>query len=234
MNTTQTKKSELWQRFRTARQYARKTQAQVSKDIGNVTRGAMAQWETNRDEIRTIPKGDQIVAFANSCGVPPEWLLDDSQTPEGLYSYMQAWHANRRDDQAAAPAVRSLAAGRAFWAAVQYQAIVLNPALENCFSVPVNVGGATMAAPFLDGKNIASFTSEVRDWRTPLTQEVATLLLLEKALGYRCHKALFVWGPAGLLPMAEVAVFSQRLGTPIVTCTDVGATAQMLAEGVMS
>ena len=76
--------SELWQRLRQARRFADLTQADLATRCG-VSRGAVALWEASEPEHRTRPTTDHIVAIAKICGVPLEWLLNDTSDLNALW-----------------------------------------------------------------------------------------------------------------------------------------------------
>lgn len=230
MATTKPRKSEMWQRFRTARQYAKKTQASVAYAIGGITRGAVAQWEANTEVLRTRPTADQVMAFAQACGIPVSWLLDDTESCEGLYSYMQTHKAAA--DATARPnaSAREEVQGKAFWSAVHYGAILANPKLVDRFNVKIErLIDADVRAQFLDGNHLASFTADSADWRAVLVREVAGLLLIEKALGFPCKKAVFIWSPVEATTTKEMALFAKHLDTTAILCHDVQAAAKRVA-----
>lgn len=216
----------MWQRLRAARDYGKKTQAHIAEHIGTVSRGAVAQWEANTPGLRTNPSAVQALQFAQACGVPVEWLLDDTQRIDGLHSYMQSRRAS------AAPqshALKEAAAAKAFWSAVQFQAILLNPVLADRFNVPVKLDGLERSAPFLDGKHLAAFAACNEDWRSVLVREVQELLIIEMGVGHTCDKAVFLWSATPMVATKDMTTFAKRLSCTLVFAHDVNDAAQMLA-----
>ncbi len=66
----------MHQRIKAARLNARLTQQDLARTCG-VSRAAVAQWETYRDERRTQPRHALLNVIANATGVSVGWLLDD-------------------------------------------------------------------------------------------------------------------------------------------------------------
>jgi len=70
--------SELWQRIKAARRHASLTQDEVAQML-NLTRPAVAQWESKNPETRTSPSRANLNAFSELTGAPMDWLTDDGQ-----------------------------------------------------------------------------------------------------------------------------------------------------------
>lgn len=76
--------SEFWQRLRQARRYADMTQQDLAERC-EVTRGAVALWEASEPEHRTKPTTEHCITVAKTCGVPLEWLLNDSSDLDSIW-----------------------------------------------------------------------------------------------------------------------------------------------------
>lgn len=85
--TMSTKKSELWQRLRAARQASGLTQ-QVIADACGVSRTAVALWTSQDPDTRTTPSIPHLRSFAELTGVPMDWLLSDMSSPTEAYKYV--------------------------------------------------------------------------------------------------------------------------------------------------
>ena len=73
--------NQLARKLKAARRAADMTQDELAKKLG-VTRGAVTQWESPREEIRTNPDMNRLRELANACGVPFTWLIDDKFNPD--------------------------------------------------------------------------------------------------------------------------------------------------------
>lgn len=91
-NAKPTGKSQFWQRLRTARTYAQKTQRELGNELG-VTRGAVALWEMEDPGHRTMPTTDQIPKIAAFLRVPMAYLMDDNVAVEDVWQLAQAGKA---------------------------------------------------------------------------------------------------------------------------------------------
>ena len=78
--------SELWQRIKAVRKYKNLRQQDVA-DVCKVSRPAVAQWEYEDAERRTVPSIDQMKALAKISGVQLDWLLNDRANIDDLYQY---------------------------------------------------------------------------------------------------------------------------------------------------
>lgn len=76
--------SELWQRLRQARRFADLTQAQLAQAC-DVSRGAVALWESAEPEHRTKPTTDHLIAISKRTGAPLEWLLNDASELDEIW-----------------------------------------------------------------------------------------------------------------------------------------------------
>jgi transcriptional regulator with XRE-family HTH domain len=76
--------SELWQRLRQARRFADLTQLDLATRC-NVSRGAVALWESAEPEHRTRPTTEHLINVAKTTGVPLEWLLNDVSDLDAIW-----------------------------------------------------------------------------------------------------------------------------------------------------
>lgn len=220
MAPTKPRKSELWQRLRAARDYGKKTQLDIARGLG-LTRGAVALWEARGPEIRTNPTADQIMAVAAMTGVPADYILDDNQRPDDVFSFMQ----HRKDvvDSTPTPkAQQASAQGAAFWSAVKYEALRKNAGLSRCFDQPVQLHHTELRAGYLQGKTLAQFVANGGDFRDLLVQEVKNMLIIELALGRRCTKSVFIWSPDETPPakLAPLMALGKTLDVQVKVCHD--------------
>lgn len=87
--------SQLWQRLRSARNYADLRQQDIADACNpKVSRGAVAQWESIDPNNRTTPSIEQVKEVAKRTDVPFEWLMDDDAEPE------QVWFIGRNAKKA--------------------------------------------------------------------------------------------------------------------------------------
>lgn len=75
---------ELWQRIRKARAHARLTQQQIA-DLFDIKRESVAQWESARPENRTECPLQKLQVIAAKTKVDPNWLINNSGDPPGIY-----------------------------------------------------------------------------------------------------------------------------------------------------
>ena len=70
--------SELWQRIKVARNYAKLTQSELGEFCTpKVSRAAVAQWESKDPKTRTTPKFDNLQTIHEKTGCPLAWLVSD-------------------------------------------------------------------------------------------------------------------------------------------------------------
>jgi transcriptional regulator with XRE-family HTH domain len=193
MTTITTKRSELWQRIRAARAYGKKTADQVAKACG-VTRPAVSLWESKMPSNRAVPTTPHLVEIAKLCGVSPQFLLDDSVSPDDVYTYGTV------DAIRSPPAVLSEVdklgrTSKAFWSAVKFAVVSERPELDDAFDVPLTVAGVTLTVSFLHGQDLIVFGMPGVS-NEGLSREVGHLLVLERAAGHPYRKRLFRWSPA--------------------------------------
>lgn len=68
--------TEMWQRLRSARKYANKTQQQIAEAC-EISREAVSQWEASDPAKRTFPGMRNLQTVSRVTGAPIEWLLSD-------------------------------------------------------------------------------------------------------------------------------------------------------------
>lgn len=75
---------ELWQRLRTARDHAGKTQQNIA-DLFGITREAVAQWEAKDPKKRTQCPLQKLAVIAEATNVDFAWLATNAGSPPGAY-----------------------------------------------------------------------------------------------------------------------------------------------------
>lgn len=221
-------KSELHQRIRAARMYANKTQDAIAEAlVPAISRAAVAYWEAVDPEKRSLPSPTQLMQVAKMCRVPIEWLMDDSQSVDGLYAYMQ--EQERRLSAGTQPLdARHEAGQRAFWSAVEHTVLGENIKLSGRFNVPVRQGGVELVAGFWNGKTLAGFVNVRSDWKHDVARECGQLLLVEKLIGRPHAKALIVFVQAELPEQREAAEYGRALDIDVRTVSTVEQAARVL------
>jgi transcriptional regulator with XRE-family HTH domain len=81
-------------KIRAARLAAGFTQDKVAKELG-ITRGAITQWEAKDPDKSTTPGMDSLRKFAEVCGVPFTWLIDDQFMASDAYHARNLFQAGR-------------------------------------------------------------------------------------------------------------------------------------------
>lgn len=216
----------MWQRLRAARAYADLTQEDVGKALSPPrSRTAVAFWESATADLRTAPLGEQLMQYARICKVPVEWLLDDTQAPDSLYTYMQ-----RRSGAVpvANPAEREQRRAKAFWSAVEYQTLHVCPELADQFHVPLTSAGVEVEAGFLCGQALCGFINESIDWQRHLVRETSRLLVLERMLGRPHQKHLLMYAPDGLADEESAVEFAAGLDVKLQLVDNVLVAANIL------
>lgn len=227
---SKTRRSELWQRLRSARNFAEKTQGDVAKDLG-LTRPAISLWESRNPGNRTQPSGEQLIQLAKYFGVPPGFLVDDTVDAEAVSEYVDLSASNFSDTRELTLAVeQGDRVSKAFWASVEYTTLMARPGLANAFRAPVS-SAVEIEAPFMSGSNLAGFTSEGSDDPSRLLLSgVSALLLLERAMGRKTTKHLLIWTRTGRFDVSGRAAFERTFDVRIQSFNDVTKAAAYLIE----
>lgn len=234
MNTIARKVSELHERLAAARKFAGLSQQAVGDRMVPVrTRGTIAMWESPNDAIRTTPSAEQVMAFAQVCGVPAEMLVDDTVTPTEIEllprdgSAVRSRTLRQRLDHRTDADVR----GRAFWSNVQYEAIERKPELRHCFDVAIEAAGVAIRVPFLHRRAMAFFYAiQGEDRATFLEREIPAVLFAEAAYGRKMDKHLLVLAPAGTDAQADGLQVSDDFGCITRTYTSALTAVQALIK----
>ncbi len=223
--------SELWQRLRAARKFSDKRQQDIA-DVTGVSRGAVAQWESEDPNNRTRPDVDQIQKIARETSVPVEWLLNDAVDTEDV------WKVGRFGVPRSTPAARagpdqSAAAPRAletFIKAVEFAVMESEPDLLDCFDVELGTGPIPFSSHFCSGRNLVQFSTPADCCPTT----IGHLLLLERAAGRHMQKHILLWHRRGEdLPDRfdeKVAYALSTFGVKVVPVTGPVKAAEYLLE----
>lgn len=204
----------LYQRLRAARLHANKKQIEIAKFIG-VTRPTVSMWEAPNPDIRSRPSIEKVRKYAECCGVPLTFLMDDSAHPDDLWrkpGSMASVTPSANPEQVMAPARHALLGmdrkAQNFWSAVEYMVTSKNAALDGCFMPLMEVAG--MAPPdFMHGGHAAMFCSNVAERRSFVVAATGALLLLEQTRKVQFNKHLLVWArPDGTGPLDEAGTAS--------------------------
>jgi len=225
------RRSELWQRLRSARNYAEKTQGDVAKEMG-LTRPAVSLWESRNASNRSNPTGEQLMQLSKYLGVPAGFLMDDTVDAEAVSEYMDIGASGFSDTRELNRQVDyGERVARAFWASVEYQVLLARPTLGTAFHVPVSSEAVSIEAPFLHGSNLAGFASEGKgDAGSLLLTGTSALLLLERAMGRKSVKHLLIWTRTGRFEVSGRAMFERTFDVKIHSFNDVNKAAAYLIE----
>jgi transcriptional regulator with XRE-family HTH domain len=77
--------SQLWQRLRASRRYARMTQQQLADRLG-VSKQSVSSWEAWEDEKRAVPRWENLMGIASATGAPQKWLMSDESDLESFWA----------------------------------------------------------------------------------------------------------------------------------------------------
>lgn len=224
--TKSRKRSELWERLRAVRMYANKTQKDVAKEL-DVSRAAVALWESPTEGIRTSPSAQQIMAYAKVCNVPAQFLIDDTQRADDVYAYMQELQGITKSPKGEEELVRRAAA---FWSAVHFETLVTHPKASAHFNVSAKLGGIEFTAALLKGQDVASFSYVGADWQAQVLREASNLMFLERAMGHALNKHLLMFWPAPSEDAPQLMAFARALDIRLTLVSDVPKTAKYLGN----
>lgn len=201
--------SELWQRLRTARKFADLRQEDISK-VCKVTRSAVAQWEAKEVEKRTTPSIDQVRAIAKLCKLPVEWMLNDSANTDDV------WEIGKLHTPANIPVATLFEPGKrldsAFEKAIEFELLQRKPELAEGFNRIIPLANTAIRPDFWYGKTLI----ELKTSEHGILDACAQLLLVEKAVGGKCKKAVLVYGPADQNLLAS---YGAAFGIDVLTVT---------------
>jgi transcriptional regulator with XRE-family HTH domain len=238
--TSATKKSELFQRLRAARDRMQYTQAELAAKLG-FSRASIAQWETPNPTVRVTPSLDQLKMLGEALDVPVPLLFSDEQTLEqferaiaGAGDPIEVVHAVR-DPLTQAELMRRRA--QAFWDSVRSQVVLDQPELADAFDVPCPRAGFELRASALIGAHLFRF-AELTPAADPdpasvnefLAREVGHLLACEYALnstsGVRRRRRVFrkhlvVWTNSGKLAGFNKVDLHASMGVELFATNDV-------------
>lgn len=200
--------TELWQRIRAARKAADLRQEDLATPC-EVSRSAVAQWESAREDIRTVPSLRQLSIIADLTGFPVTMLMDRNASDA---DFIRArWAVDRPRPAATSPAKSSNGAGlEMFSRALEYE-LVMNvengaAAVENAKSL-VSQSGLPLPLVFFNPELSAAVATE-----DSLTTGLAGLWAAEanRPNPARC-RVLLLWVPPGTQapsPTTESTLFS--------------------------
>lgn len=231
ISTTPRRRSELWQRLRSARNFAEKTQGDVAKEMG-LTRPAVSLWESRNASNRSNPTGEQLMQLAKYLNVPAGFLMDDTVDAEAVSEYVDLSASNFSDTRELAVAVdQGERVARAFWSSVEYTVMMTRPGLGSSFHLPIANAAVQIEAPFLHGSNLVGFASEgAEDNGRLLLSGASALLLLERAMGRKTVKHLLIWTRTGRFEVSGRAMFEKTFDVRIHSFNDVTRAAAYLIE----
>lgn len=190
--------SALHERLKAARTRAKLTQLALSEAVG-ISRPTIALWESSKDEIRTRPDAEQVMAYAQACGISPAVLLDDTVSvteiellPAGQLTLpgREAHLVRRSPGQTPRSTL--------FWSTVKLHVTEANPALMTAFDVLVGEPPLTTTVPFLHRRRMVWLQELAGRSRADFIADVLPGVLYAEALfGKRCDKAILVLADAG-------------------------------------
>ena len=197
--------SELWQRLRTARKYADLRQEDISR-VCKVTRSAVAQWEAKEPEKRTTPAIDQVREIAKLCRLPLEWLLNDSANTDDVWEIGKLYTPSATQAPMLTPGNRL---DSAFEKAIEFDLLQRKPELAEGFGRGLPLANTSLKPDFWYGKTVI----EIKTSDRAIVETCGQLLLIEKAIGGKCHKAVLVYGPAD---QTVLSAYAAAFGIDIV------------------
>lgn len=227
--------SELWQRIRSARQYADLNQDDVAKVCG-VSRPAVSLWESKDPSKRTKPDINQIQALAKLARLPVEYFLNDKIEPEDV------WEVGKQHKAAtvggatvtaalggAMPLPRQVTRNEEslFASALQYYVFRiarergLDPqALEGAFSQRIPMAITSWVPDFFHGKLIVEISGQNAD----LDKVCANLLTAERATGGKLEKLILYRGT----PVPDTTNLENLFGIHLFPVTDPREAAELI------
>ena len=226
---TTNKKSELWQRLRSARSFAEKTQGDIAKAL-KVSRPTVTLWESKDGSNRTNPSAQQVMAFARECGVPAEFMMDENADIDDVYSYAApattdfgALTGKPKADEAAARQAR------AFWSAVEFKVVSDRPSYAEHFEVLADAAHMRVRADFLHNRSIAEFAAPLgREDAEVLMDATAKLLVAERALGRQMTKYVLLFTKTGNFNIDGRQIFEKTFGVQVKAFSDIDKAAEFL------
>jgi transcriptional regulator with XRE-family HTH domain len=225
--------STLHERLKAARDYSKRTQLDVAKEVGK-SRATIALWESTNAAIRTRPNAEQVMAFARACGVPAELLVDDTTPVSAILLYRPG--KARRGAQAVLPLATAESSardgrGKLFWSTVQLQVTEAHPELRNAFDVLVERQGCSARVPFMHRRSAAwLLVLHGQDKAAFLAEHVPAVLFGEAVTGRKLTKHLLVLADADTPDADGVVIDDDALGCRLVTFTNWQTAADALAS----
>lgn len=228
--------TQLWQRLRAARAYADMKQQDVAdamRLLGQpISRPALALWESAEERNRTMPKPEQVVAFAKACKVPAMYLLDDTQRDDVLavraYTENHTTHDQEAQDL--------LMTARAFWMDVKKTLLASDPDVAPYLDKTVRCpSGIEFQLALKTRRSLVSCThdtSATEHTDALLVREIGYLLMAELAVGAGRHdRVLMIFGAKK--SQIDADALEQRYGVRVL-CFGPGRNEVVRAANLMA
>lgn len=206
--------SELWQRLRAVRRYADLRQEDV-RQVTGVSRSAVAQWEAEDPQKRTIPSIDQVKAIAKLASIPLEWLLNDNANLDDI------WQIGKLSAPAPVPVSDRIA--DAFIKAVEFELLTKRPELAAGFSRTIPMSLLANKIDYWYGRLMVEFKADTKT----VAEACGYLLMAERAIGGKISKAVLVYGP---YDSNEREAIASTLGIDVEVVTSPAEAADFLIK----
>jgi transcriptional regulator with XRE-family HTH domain len=242
MGYTQTKTSALWQRMGAARARAGMSQLAVSKAMGSISRAAVALWESQNDDLRTMPSSEQLMKFAQVVKIPAELLVDDHVSATGIQmlpidataAQVAALRGGVGASAARAQAPDGSAArARVFWSTVRLTVMERDSTRGQCFDVVVERNGLVTHVPYLRKRTLVFMLAQLGRDREQFLRDELPGLLFARALASKSAAItrILVLGDPGTGAELDGQVIEHDLvGCDLVGVSSVETAATALLE----